>query len=209
MEEAEEWDGGKATWAQARLRSSTIMEISEWKAKLEREREMKDRFFAEHWQSPIPSKDRMGFKGLDYFAPDPAYRFELELHEHEEKRVVRMAYTKGQERDFLRWGEFRFKVSDKEQAVQAYKSDPAEERLFILFRDATSGKETYGAGRYLDLEPDRDQTAEGKWILDFNKAYNPWCVYSEGYTCPVVPLENWLQVPMRAGERNYSSELGH
>jgi hypothetical protein len=185
------------------------MQISEWKEGLEREREMKDRFFAEHWQSPIPAKERTRFERLDYFPPDPAYRFELELHEHEEKRVVRMAYTKGQEQDFLRWGEFRFKVSDKEQAIQAYKSDSTQERLFILFRDATSGKETYGAGRYLDLEPDRDQTAEGEWILDFNRAYNPWCVYSEDYTCPFVPPENWLEVPMRAGEKNYSLKIGH
>jgi uncharacterized protein (DUF1684 family) len=182
------------------------MQISEWKEGLEREREMKDRFFAEHWQSPIPAKDRIRFKGLDYFPPDSAYRFELELHEHEEKRVVRMAYTKGQEQDFLRWGEFRLKVGDKEQAIQAYKSDPAEERLSILLRDATSGKETYGAGRYLDLDPEKDQAAEGKWILDLNKAYNPWCVYSEEYTCPFVPPENWLKVPIRAGEKNYSLE---
>jgi len=142
------------------------MGISEWQEGLEREREMKDRFFAEHWQSPIPAKDRTRFKGLDYFPPDLAYRFELELHQHEEKRIVRMAYTKGQEQDFLRWGELRFKVGDKEQAIQAYRSNSAEERLFILFRDATSGKETYGAGRYLDLEPDKNRTADGKWILD-------------------------------------------
>jgi uncharacterized protein (DUF1684 family) len=78
---------------------------------------------------------------------------------HKERRVVRMAYTKGQEQDFLRWGEFQFKIVDREQTIQAYKSDPTEERLFILFRDATFGKETYGAGRYLDLESDREQTA--------------------------------------------------
>jgi len=180
------------------------MKISEWKENLQQERQIKDRFFAEHWQSPIPAKDRTRFKGLDYFPPDLAYRFELELHEHEEKRVVRMAYTKGQEQDFLRWGEFRFKVGDKELAIQAYKSNPTEERLFILFRDATSGKETYGAGRYLDLEPDKNRTAKGKWILDLNKAYNPWCVYSEDYTCPFVPPENRLEAPIRAGEKNYS-----
>ena len=185
------------------------MQISEWNEGIEQEREVKDSFFAEHWQSPIPAKDRTRFGGLAYFPPDPTYRFELELHEHEEKGAVRMAYTKGQERDFLQWGEFRFKVGDREQAIQAYKNDPAEERLFILFRDATSGKETYGAGRYLDLEPDRHQTAEGKWILDFNEAYNPWCVYSEDYTCPLVPSENWLEVPIRAGEKNYPLRIAH
>jgi len=184
------------------------MEISEWKENLEREREKKDRFFGQHWQSPIPAKERVHFKGLDYFPIDTAYRFELELHEHEEKKVVRMAYTKDQEKDFLRWGEFRFKVGDKGQEIQAYKSDPAEERLFILFRDETSGKETYGAGRYLDLEPEKDQTPDGEWILDFNKAYNPWCVYSETYTCPLVPPENWLEIPINAGEKNYSLKGG-
>jgi len=181
----------------------TIMEISEWERGLERERGRKDVFYAEHWQSPIAPEDRKRFKGLDYFPPDPNYRFELELHEHEQKKLVKMAYTKGQERDFIRWGEFRFKVGDRECKLQAYKSNPEDERLFILFRDATSGKETYGAGRYLDVEPERDRTAEGKWILDFNKAYNPWCVYSKDYTCPLVPQENSLEVAIPAGEKDY------
>jgi len=108
------------------------------------------------------------------------------------------------EQDFLRWGEFQFRISGQEQILQAYKNNPIEDRLFIPFKDETSGKETYSAGRYIDLEPERDRTPEGRWILDFNKAYNPWCVYSEAYTCPFVPLENWLKVPIRAGEKNYS-----
>jgi hypothetical protein len=186
------------------------MEILEWKAEIEKRREVKDRFFRSRYPgSPIPFEDRAKFKGLDYFPLDPDYRFELELHEHKEKKIVRMAYTKGQERDFLRWGEFRFKVSNKEQLIQAYKNAPEEEKLFILFRDATSGQETYGGGRYLDLEPNKDRTADGKWILDFNKAYNPWCVYSENYTCPLVTLENWLEVPIKAGEKNYPLRIAH
>jgi uncharacterized protein (DUF1684 family) len=114
-----------------------------------------------------------------------------------------MAYTKGNEQDFVRWGVFRFKIAIKEQSLQAYKSSLKEERLFIPFKDATSGKETYGAGRYLDLEPDRDRTPEGRWILDFNQAYNPWCAYSEAYTCPFVPEEDWLEVPIYTGEKEY------
>jgi len=114
-----------------------------------------------------------------------------------------VALTKGQEREFLRWGEFRFTIGGEEQALQTYKSDPEEKRLFVPFKDATSGKETYGAGRYLDLEPESDLTPDGKWVLDFNKAYNPWCVYSKDYTCPVVPRENWLEVAIPAGEKDY------
>ena len=179
------------------------MSLSDWEANVERARETKDAFFAQNWQSPIPPQDRPRFKGLQYYPPDPSYRFELKLTEHPEQQVARMAYTKGNEQDFLRCGEFRFKVARKEQTLHACKRSREEETLFVPFKDATSGKETYGAGRYLDLEPDRDRTQEGKWILDFNQAYNPWCAYSEAYTCPFVPVENWLEVPIYAGEKDY------
>jgi len=179
------------------------MSVSDWKATVQRARKTKDAFFAQHWQSPIPPQDCPRFRGLQYYLPDSSYRFELELHEHPEKQIARMAYTKGNKQDFLRWGEFRFKIGEKEQALQAYKRSREEETLFVPFKDATSGRETYGAGRYLDLEPERDRTADGKWILDFNQAYNPWCIYSEAYTCPFVPTENWLEVPIYVGEKDY------
>jgi uncharacterized protein (DUF1684 family) len=182
---------------------TNIMKISNWKKTLEEERELKDGFFKAHPQSPIPLEERMRFKRLEYYPPDPNYRFELELHEHDEKKSIKIAYTMGEMKEFTRWGEFRFKIGDQEQVLQAYKSSSEEELLSIFFRDATSGKETYGAGRYLDLEPERNCTIDGKWILDFNKAYNPWCAYSEAYTCPFVPPENWLKVPIRAGEKLY------
>ena len=116
------------------------MLFSDWKANVERARETKDAFFAQHWQSPISPQDRPRFKGLQYYPPDPGYRFELELNEHPEKQVLRMAYTKGNEQDFLRWGEFRFTIRGKEQALQAYRSNPQEEMLFVPFKDATSGE---------------------------------------------------------------------
>ena len=180
------------------------MQVSEWKEMIQKEREQKDRFFSGHYQSPIPFEERQQFKGLEYYPIDSDFWFKLELHEHEEKKKLKIEDTQGNERDFLRWGEFRFKVDDKECTLQAYKSDPGEVRLFVPFRDATSGKETYGAGRYIDLDSGEHYTTEGKWILDFNKAYNPWCAYSEFYACPFVAPENWLDVAVRAGEKNYS-----
>lgn len=131
------------------------------------------------------------------------YRFELELQEHEDKKTLKIQDTTGNMRNFIRWGEFRFRIGTEECLLQAYKSEPREGRLFIPFKDSTSGKETYGAGRYLDLAYKNDQTPEGEWILDFNRAYNPWCAYSENYSCPFVPAENWLKVPIPAGEKNY------
>jgi uncharacterized protein (DUF1684 family) len=180
-----------------------MMEVSEWKRRIEAARENKNSFFGMYFQSPIPPEDRQKFRGLDYYPPDPEYRFEIELHEHEEKSIQKIEDTQGNEREFLRWGEFRLKIGDMDCKLQAYKSEPTEERLFVPFRDATSGKETYGAGRYLDLEPGKHYTTEGKWILDFNEAYNPWCAYSKDYACPFVPPENWLKVPIKAGEKNY------
>lgn len=173
-----------------------------WEERLDYERKEKDSFFAAHWQSPIPVQERPEFMGLSYYPIDPNFRFELELLEHSNKSTIQVEDTKGVIRQFLRWGEFRFNVGNKECTLQAYKSSPEEERLFIPFRDETSDKETYGAGRYLDLDS-RDRTTNGRWILDFNKTYNPWCAYSENYACPFVPPENWLKIPIKAGEKNY------
>lgn len=179
------------------------MEINKWKEDIKKMRESKDRFFMKDWQSPIPLEDRSQFSGLEYYPPNPDYLFILKLYEHSDKKMLQIEDTGGNIRNLLRWGEFRFKAGDDECVLQAYKSDPKEERLFIPFRDITSGKETYGAGRYIDLDYERDKTPDGKWILDFNKAYNPWCAYSQNYVCPFVPPENWLKVPIPAGEKNY------
>jgi len=179
------------------------MDVNQWKERLEMERREKDWFFASHPQSPLSLQDRRAFRGLAYWPPDADYRFELELHQHEDREVMQVADTSGQQRNLWRWGEFRFQVAGQECTLQAYKSDPAQERLFVPFRDQTSGKEGYGAGRYLDLEPERHLTEEGKWVVDFNEAYNPWCAYSEDYACPFVPPENWLHVAIRAGEKKY------
>jgi uncharacterized protein (DUF1684 family) len=184
------------------------MNLDEWKAMLERERNEKDEFFGSgHPQSPIPPMELWKFKGLSYYPLNPAFRFELELREHAERETLKVQDTKGTDRDLIRWGEFRFSVDGKDCALQAYKTDPLEERLFVPFRDSTSGGETYGAGRYMDLDYGRDRTTEGRWILDFNRAYNPWCAYSEAYACPFVPPENWLEVPVKAGEKNINYSI--
>lgn len=101
---------------------------------------------------------------------------------------------------------FGYHLKSPDCVLQAYKSSQMDKRLFIPFRDATSGKETYGVGCYLDLEIEKDYV-EGKWIFDFNKAYNLWCAYSKDYAYPFVPPENWLKVPVRAGEKDYKKEV--
>lgn len=109
--------------------------------------------------------------------------------------------SKGTRQAYLRYGTFSFELKGKKLRLFVYKSaeDPYTRSLFVPFSDATSGHETYGAGRYLDLEEHGGDVYE----LDFNGSYNPFCAYNDGYICPVPPSENKLPVEILAGEKNY------
>lgn len=179
------------------------MRESEWETLVNIERRHKDEFFKFDGQSPVPDEDRDEFRGLRYYPPDYALRFELQLHEHPKKETLELEDTKGNIRNFLQWGEFRFKVKGVACTLQTYKSSPQDDQLFLPFRDATSGKQTYGAGRYLDLDAHRSRLHNGLWVLDFNAAYNPWCAYSDAYACPFTPQDNWIEVAIEAGEMSY------
>ncbi|MFT4883829.1 MAG: hypothetical protein ACI8U4_001342 [Natronomonas sp.] len=176
---------------------------TDWQAEIRANREAKDEYFGTNPHSPIPPDERDGFEGLSYYPIDESYRFELPLHEYDDKETVTVGTSTDGEQDYLRWGQFRFEVDGEEITLEAYKSDPDDDRLWVPFRDATSGEETYGAGRYLDLEVESHRTDDGTWILDFNEAYNPTCAYSDEYECPLPPTENWLDVPIEAGEKAY------
>ncbi|MEJ2215284.1 MAG: DUF1684 domain-containing protein [Gemmatimonadota bacterium] len=182
---------------------------AKWMDRLEKIRKGKDRFFRESPQSPFSWRDRETFEGLSYYPLNEDYRFELELHEHDDKTMATLGATGGDERHMVRWGEFRFVVDGKEWTLQVYRLDPGQSRLFVPFRDATADTETYLRGRYLDLEPQVHRTPEGTWIVDFNEAYNPWCAYTDGYSCVISPRENALDLPIRAGEKRYRHSNDH
>jgi uncharacterized protein (DUF1684 family) len=112
-----------------------------------------------------------------------------------------MATSTGTRQAYLRSGAFTFEIEGRSLKLIVYKSteDPYARSLFIPFSDETSGRETYAAGRYLDIE----EQAGDDYELDFNMAYNPYCAYSEEYTCPIPPVENKLPVKILAGEKNY------
>jgi len=111
-----------------------------------------------------------------------------------------MVTSKGTKQRFHRVGYFEFEIDGKNARLQAYRSAQREDNeLFVPFRDGTSDKESYGASRYLDL----DLTKDDNYVIDFNYAYNPYCAYSEDYVCPLPPRENWLDIEIRAGEKNY------
>ena len=179
-----------------------IVDESDWEAELKEHREEKDRFFKESPDSPIPQEHRSDFEGLEYYPLDIKYRFEVELEEYDDKSTVQVQVSSGGEREYIQWGEFRLEIDGEEQILHAYKREASEKGFFVPFRDATSGEETYGPGRYLDLDED-NRISDKKWVIDFNKAYNPWCAYSDAYSCPLAPPDNWLDVSIKAGEKIY------
>jgi uncharacterized protein (DUF1684 family) len=172
-----------------------------WEEDLQRQRSQKDQFLAEDSHSPLPPAARSEFDGLDHFPPDEALRFELELQEFDEGESITVETTQDGTQSFRQWGEFEFDVATETVRLTAFKSDPDEDRLWVPFRDETNGESTYPAGRYLDLEGD-DQLGEGRWVVDFNRAYSPFCAFNDSYECPLIPRENWLDVPIRAGEKH-------
>jgi uncharacterized protein (DUF1684 family) len=161
----------------------------------------KDAFFGSNPGSPVPEAERPTFAGLPYYAVDPDWRFDdlsLEPYTGDEPSNFQIPTSDGQLRPAHRAGVLKFDVGDEPRQLTAYTFDGGDgESLFVPFLDATSGTETYGAGRYLDLEPEED----GSYTLDFNLAYHPSCVYDARYSCPLTPAENRLAVRIEAGER--------
>lgn len=188
------------------MAGTTGHEDAEYVREVEEFRKEKDDFFARSPQSPIPHEERhAGFKGLRYFPPDPAFRVRAEVVPFERPEVVQLATSTGDIRPQLRYAELRFRLGDRDLRLIGF-AEPHEHHtheLFVPLRDATSGRESYGAGRYLEVEVEHGPDGETA-TLDFNLAYNPYCAYNEHYSCPIPPAENTLPVPMTAGERVYA-----
>jgi uncharacterized protein len=169
-----------------------------WRRALTRFREKKDEFFRSGQDSPLTTEDTVGFGGLRYFEADPSFRFEVKLLRYADPESLIIETSKGTRQLFNRVGRFEFTIGGETLRLHAYQSAERDDpSLFVPFRDATSGKESYGASRYLDLEVEHDD----EYVLDFNYAYNPYCAYSEEYVCPLPPGENWLSVAIKAGEK--------
>ena len=169
------------------------------------ERLAKDEFFKSNGESPIPVQDRSGFKGLSYYSVDPNLRFRVTLHRFPVAKQIRIGTNTGEIRGALLYGYFDFQLGARACRLQVYRTEDGLEQgpsLFIPFRDETTGRETYGSGRYLDLT----ENTSGAYELDFNRAYNPYCAYNDTYSCPLPPAENTLAVPIRAGEKKYHIE---
>src|SRR5262245_24475955 len=173
----------------------------DYRATVEAFRADKDAFFREDPNSPVPVDERGSFAGLPYYPVDEGLRFEgLELGPLGEELApsLEIGTSDGRVRHAHRAGSLRFDVDGQPCSLSALQFEGDDEgSVFVPFTDRTSGRETYGAGRYLDIEREDD----GTWTVDFNLAYHPSCVYDPKYSCPLPPPENRLLVRIEAGER--------
>jgi uncharacterized protein (DUF1684 family) len=167
-------------------------------------REGRDELFRAHPQSPVPQSERAAYAGVPLYAYDPAFRTTGEVRPAERESLEIGASDGGAYR-FTRFATVGFELSGEPCSLDAYWLEGYGGGLFLPFRDATAGRETYGAGRYLmDTVKGSDlgATDDGRMVLDFNFAYNPSCSYDPRWSCPLAPPANRLGVEVRAGERN-------
>jgi uncharacterized protein (DUF1684 family) len=181
---------------------------------LARFRAAKDRLFAGHRQSPIAAAARSTFAGLGYFPHDPGFRVEATLIPVRSAEVIAAPSSGAEAMPLRRAGEIAFSLAGARLRLSVFWIDVYGGGLFVPFRDMTAPAETYGAGRYLvdtvkgsDFQhaaagrEDAGGYGGGAVVVDFNYAYNPSCAYDPRWVCPLAPRENWLAVPVRAGER--------
>ena len=163
-------------------------------------------FFKDASISPLKEKDLKNFKGLDFFAFDSSYVVNAALIRTPEEKSFKMKTTTERLPEYIKYGIVTFDLFNKSYSLNIYKNledinkEGYREYLFLPFLDDTNGFESYGGGRYIDL----DVTEEDNLVIDFNSAYNPYCVYDEKYSCPIVPKENYLPIEIKAGVKVFS-----
>ena len=178
--------------------SSPKPDDTDYAAKVAADRAYKDALFLKG-DEPVPQSKKAEMLPLAYFAIDPDYNVPASLTPSDDQTVIPMPTSSGSPRQMRKAGTLEFTLKGEQLAILAFVdlSDRNLDHLTVMFSDLTSGTETYNSGRYIDLE--RSQT--GVYVLDFNRAYHPYCYYNGSYECPIPPAGNRLKIPIRAGER--------
>lgn len=185
---------------------SAKLSAQDFKAEIEKHQEEYKAEFLKSANSPLKQED---FEYLRFYEPNEKFKVECEFIATKKRsgKPFELPTSAGKTKTYIKFGELRFEIDGQKYKLAVYQSlglkviPQYRDYLFIPFKDLTNGKESYGGGRYLGL---RMKQLEGEKIyLDFNKAYNPYCAFSEGYSCPIPPKENHLKVAIEAGEKNF------
>jgi len=162
--------------------------------------------FKDAAKSPLTDRDRKVFRSLDFFKFDSTYVVNADFKRTPNETPFKMKTTTDREVDYIKYGEATFTIKDKLLKLNVYQDLEIaeevgqEEALFLPFMDNTNGVESYKGGRYIEVKLPKDD----KLLIDFNKAYNPYCAYNKKYSCPIVPSENILYVRIEAGVKKYT-----
>jgi uncharacterized protein (DUF1684 family) len=178
------------------LKEPVIPVFSTYKAAIEAMRSDKDMSMKSG--ETIEPEKRNEFKGLKYFEPDSTYIFKATMELLKPEKVL-FKTTDTRTPEYYKFCKLNFTRDGSKLTLYGYVDDPeSPKRIFVPFKDLTGNKETYGGGRYIDLHYNGERTMI---LLDFNSAYNPYCHYNHNYSCPLVPAENILDIPIKAGEK--------
>ena len=147
---------------------------------------------------------RTAFAGIERWPVSPDWVFDAEWVPYDPPRPIKIGTIIGTVEEMPAWGQFRFRKGLRTYALDAVLEVPGDTELFVMFKDDTSGRETYGAGRFMYIPIPKDPTKPGVVRVDFNKSYNPPCAFNEFATCPLPPSQNWLTgIAIEAGEKDY------
>lgn len=161
--------------------------------------------FADKETTPLTEKNFKEFSAIDFFPIDSTYKVIAKFVRTPDEIPFQMASTTSRKSIAIKYGEAHFILDNKNLKLNIYQTegigDDYVNYLFLPFNDQTNGNETYGGGRYIDLRPPKGNSI----VIDFNKAYNPYCVYNDKYSCAIPPKENNLDVAISAGEKAFKN----
>jgi len=163
--------------------------------------------FLKEERSPF-YKNPKGLEKIKFYKANLKYRCNCKFTLTPDAEPFLMATYSGQTRNYVQYGQLNCSIKGEDVKLAVYRNlmlirmPKYKNHLFIPFKDLTNGEATYGGGRYIDIET--TDIADNQVIIDFNKCYNPWCAFSDGYSCPIPPAENHLQLAVKAGAKAYS-----
>jgi len=172
--------------------------------KIEKERDRQYKFIKFNIDSPLTEEQKKDFKELDFYGIDPSYKVRAKMVPLEEKKMIELPMTDGSMEKYLKHSFAEFDLNGKQQKLLLLQSmkEMDKRNFFLAFADETSGAETYGGGRYINLHQD----GKNSITIDFNMAYNPYCAYNPDFACPLPPKENIMEIPILVGEKDYKKE---
>ena len=172
-----------------------------YQEKIEAERERQYKFIRFNVESPLTEEQKRDFKELNFYPIDPNYKVKARLIPVENRKVREVPMTDGSVERYIEHSYAEFELGGKTNRLLLLQSVSESDmrNFFLAFADETSGRETYGGGRYINARQD----GKNSITIDFNLAYNPYCAYNPDYACPLPPKENILNISIQAGEKNY------